>query len=113
MYYITSFFYVDRQRGQRLHRIEEEIVRRKHERRPLELYIPAGDQGHTCETERDGTQPMTCPSASNVCLYDSMICDGSNDCPGGEDETFPLCVLRHWTFRWLRHFHAMFGTPRS
>ncbi|CAG5128322.1 unnamed protein product, partial [Candidula unifasciata] len=57
-----------------------------------------------CDAESDGTIPMRCPSSPDTCLYDSMICDGKPNCPQAEDESFALCVLRHWTFRWFRKF---------
>ncbi|CAG5126449.1 unnamed protein product, partial [Candidula unifasciata] len=75
-------------------RINEKHERSPERERPLQLLEPS--EREVCHQESDGTKPLRCPSDQSRCLYDRLICDGNSDCPDGEDETFSLCVLRHW-----------------
>ncbi|BFZ09857.1 hypothetical protein BsWGS_12896 [Bradybaena similaris] len=82
-------------------RLNEKHERSPEKDRPLELFVPS-DKAEVCHLESDGTRPLRCPSDMNRCLYDKLICDGTPNCPQGEDEAFTLCVLRHWIFKFMR-----------
>uniref|UniRef100_A0AAU6PBF0 Venom peptide n=1 Tax=Comana monomorpha TaxID=1555636 RepID=A0AAU6PBF0_9NEOP len=74
--------------------------------------------GPECPPAEDGTEKLACPTTDQKgryrCIEGYVLCDGTNDCPNGEDEDLKDCMFFKTTLSYLNVIsEAMLRSARS